>query len=404
MSCATLKGYRVRGCYSMQGERCARGKELFAPIDHIDNCFILVHSGRIVHIDAYNAKDVPAACTVHDLGDVCIAPAVINAHTHIQLSHMAKKTLWGQGFVPWLQSLIALLPEPLDPIAIDAAVMNMKDAGTGHFADYTHMGLAKVAKAAVHAQMSCTLFGEWFGFAEDFTASSQDNEYGMPARCDMSSFHENDQENIHVVPCGHALYSTKGKTLQSIKKFCNDKQQPFSMHLAESQEETDALLWGTGSLVDLYTDVVIPKNWQAPMMRPVAYAEYLGLLDAHTLAVHCVQCTKNELELLAQKGTYICLCPRSNKFLCVGLANHTQMIQSGVALCLGTDGLSSNEDVNVWNEALFLLEKDIFSREAVLRMLTINGAEALKLTNNTTYSGKLEKGTWAHWSILPHEW
>lgn len=200
-------------------------------------------------------------------------------------------------------------------------------------------------------------------------------------------------------PCGHALYSTHAEVLRDAWRYCRAHGTVFSLHLAESPEETQALTQGSGALAELYTPVVLPPQWRAPGMPPVALAEHLGLLGSDTLAVHAVQCDAREQRLLARSGTAICLCPRSNAHLAVGTAPVRGYMREGALLCLGTDGLSSNTDMQVFNEALWLRDRLDIPEAALIRMLTVNGAAALKRRG-----GRLVAGARARWAVLPADW
>lgn len=100
--------------------------------------------------------------------------------------------------------------------------------------------------------------------------------------------------------------------------------------------------------------MVLPEDWAGAHLRPVAYARRLDLLGPGTLAVHGVQLEPAEVTALAASGSALCLCPRSNEYLAVGTAPVAALLESGLLCCLGTDGLSSNTDLDVRQEAVFL--------------------------------------------------
>lgn len=72
-------------------------------------------------------------------------------------------------------------------------------------------------------------------------------------------------------------------------------------------------------------------------------------------------------------------------------------IEQNVRMCLGTDGLTSNTDMDVWQDALYLLQKGALPAQALLRLCTINGAEALGRAD----MGALLPGRSSHWAVLP---
>ena len=157
---------------------------------------------------------------------------------------------------------------------------------------------------------------------------------------------------------------------------------------------------GDGPLWELYAGTVLPHSWQAPHMRPVAWARSLGLLGPGTLAVHCVHVDAAEAALLAHSGTAVCLCPRSNANLAVGVAPVEMLAHAGVLLCLGTDGLSSCTDLDVRKEAVALRQRWGLPAEALIRMLTVNAVAALGLGDTL---GRLYPGSTAGIAVLPEE-
>lgn len=372
-----VRAVRARRLLCMAGEQAARGTAaLTKPLTLLDNGMMLLAEGRIVAVGNARTMRLPVGCPVEDLGDVTLIPAVVNAHCHLQLSHLAGKTQWGQGFVPWLRSLIPQVRQPIAPDVLAQAMQAMCACGTAHVGDYTGIGIAAVREAAFAAGIGITAFCEWFGFAAPFI----DDERPFPPVCRAYCAQAQPpraQEQWQAVPCGHALYSTDGAVLQAAHAYCAAHKAVFALHVAESPEEEQALAQGTGALVELYTPVVLPPQWRAPAQPPVPYAAALGLLSAHTLAIHGVHCNSADRAVLAASGASLCLCPRSNAALAVGQAPVREWMASSVLLCLGTDGLTSNTDLNVQREAVALLGQGI-EPAALLRMLTVNGAAALR--------------------------
>ncbi len=388
--------WRARRVISLAGEGPARGKELFRPLRSLDDAVIVACDGRVERVERYAAFRPDTGTEVRDLGAVTVIPGLVNAHTHLQLSHLAGQTTWGKGFVPWLRSLIPLLALPLRPEAIAAAVRRVVDAGTALVGDYTGQGVLTVGELARKAGLDCTLLCEWFGFGATAFIRQDDpwpTRYGALMRGAPESLRR------HMAPAGHALYSTHADILRAAHAWCVHHGRPFSLHLAEFPEETEALVSGRGALVDLYAGVVLPKDWKAPGLPPVPLADALGLLGPGTLAVHCVQCSGHDIHLLARSGAAVCLCPRSNAALAVGAPPAAALAEAGVLLCLGTDGLTSNTDLDVRQEAVALQEQGL-SPEALVRMLTVNGASALGRRD----LGTLEPGRPARWAVLPNTW
>ena len=399
MNLPYMVAIRARTIYPLTEESPARGWDaLAAPLRAVDNGVVLLRYGMVEAVERW-PMDIPSGTEIRDLGDVAVIPGLINAHCHIQLSWTAGRTRWGQGFTPWLRSLIALLREQdaqeERDAATDAACAALADCGTRHAADYAGQDLTSVDAAAARYGVGVTHLCEWFGAKPPFI----DQRRPWPPRCRRAATSIPGLDR-RCAPAGHALYSTDEDVLRDAHAFCKAMDRPFVLHLAESEEEMRLLELGDGPLRELYGGTVLPQSWQAPHMRPVEYARALGLLGAGTLAVHCVHVDAAEAALLAHGDTAVCLCPRSNANLAVGAAPVEMLAHAGVLLCLGTDGLSSNSDLDVRKEAVALRRRWGLPAEALIRMLTVNGVAALGLDDRL---GRLYPGSMAGIAVLPEE-
>jgi cytosine/adenosine deaminase-related metal-dependent hydrolase len=134
----------------------------------------------------------------------------------------------------------------------------------------------------------------------------------------------------------------------------------------------------------------------------VAYADRLGLLDQLTLAVHCVHVDTRDIRILKQRKVHVCLCPRSNAYISCGRPPAEELHAAGVPLCLATDGLSSNQDLNLWQEACYLADiwRGNLSLTELVSLITINPAHALGLAQTV---GSLQPGKLDRFSLVPEE-
>lgn len=400
--------YRAKYCLSMAGEGLVRGPELLRPLKVQHDMVLLTRGGVILELEPHSTFRAPVGVVRRDLGEVCLMPALVNAHCHLQLSSLHAQgqhpTLWGQGFVAWLRSLIPLLGIPLQHEDLAAAVDLMQACGIACVGDYTSHGLPAVAAALRARAMDAVHFCECFGFAlpagAEVSGADQESLSPWPPVVARLVREQPSLRAMTLAPAGHALYSTHPRLLQAALRHCQRQRLPFSLHLAESPEEDAALLHGSGPLVDLYAERVLPADWKAPGLRPVEAAGLWGLLGPDSLAVHGVHCTRQDARLLAGSGTALCLCPRSNQVLQVGTAPVPLLIEEAVPLCLGTDGLTSCPDLNLWHDAQLLHREQGIPLPALVRMLTTNGAQCLK----KYHFGSLEKGKSSAFTLLPPAW
>ncbi len=388
-----VRAVRARAIVPMTGEKASRGRELSAPLRIIDDGVLVMSKKRVVECGRKKDIVLPRGCQLNDLGDVCLIPGVINCHAHIDISHLAGKTLWGRGFSAWLTSLIPLGPRKtaFDRNVVDSArrdaIISCARNGTACVASICSpllSTLLDLEREANKQGLALLHFLEVFGTqSEIFSGCMRDMREHCPEALLGSA--------------GHALYSVEESTLLQARTMAAACGRRMSLHLAESAEEEEMLACGKGPLFEIFSKGVLPPSWKPPFLRPVALAHALGLLS-NLLAVHCVHVSKEEAALLASNDVAICLCPRSNDSLAVGEAPFDDFVRNGLLLCLGTDGLTSSPDLNVVNEASFLREKKDIPAEALVRMLTVNGAYALGLPDGFA---RLEPGSPAAFALVP---
>ncbi|SKA93215.1 Cytosine/adenosine deaminase [Paucidesulfovibrio gracilis DSM 16080] len=352
----------------------------------------IVHDGRfLVYAGPWSA--VPAALVgsgpVRRLDDAVLCPGVFNAHTHLEMCHLLGKTVTGQGFTAWMKSLVANPMYDMSDTEVAAHCRRIKQLGTAHVADISTKQAPRLAGILDDSGIFFAAFREMIFF----DAPNERTEY-IPA----GAFERG------VLSCaGHSPYSTHPGLLRGGKAACRTLGRPYSLHLAENEEESRILMGERIEFVELLERANIPmKDFRPPKTSPVRYALELGLLDEHTLAVHCVTVDQEDIRLLAETGTNVCLCPRSNAHIGEGRAPWEQLWRAGVNLCLGTDGLCSNADLNIWNELAWMLERyeDGLDPEHALALVTRNPARALGVDH---VLGSLTPGKAACWSVVPDE-
>lgn len=370
--------------FSAQAPRLVRARRLITMLpgqEVIEDGALLAASGRIQAVGHWARMKSHSSGSVEDLGEVTITPGLINAHVHLELSHLGPPPFKGRGFSAWVAWLIAQPLEKLTPKDLDQAVGQMTACGTAGLADITSRNPAMVAKALDQAGLDYVLQHEVFGFAPPAPLPD------IPLE--------------RLALAGHALYSTATESLRRAKAWDAAHGRTFSLHLAEHQGEVELLATGQGEFADLLRHRVLPRDWRPPELSPAAFADRLGLLDDRTLAVHAVHLSGQDMALLAQRRVTVCLCPRSNRLIGVGQAKAKALAEAGVPLCLGTDSLASVQDLDLWAELRALVN----SSQAVpglatnLAMLTRTPAKALGFTN----LGTLGPGAIARLAVLPKD-
>lgn len=330
----------------------------------IPNGWVAVEAGRITAVGSGRAPG-----PVSDI-DGAILPGLVNAHTHLELSWMRDQVAPASTMPEWVEGLMALRRavghEPVQPIL--EGIQEVRQAGTALVGDITNTLAAYEGLAA--SPMSGVIFREMLGFnVPDATALV------AAAHAQINALPANARLRASVVP--HAPYSVSPALLRAIADAAGSG--PLSIHLAESVEEVEFLRSGTGAWRELLARLgAWSDTWQAPGGSPVDYIASHGLLTARLLAVHCVQLSDRELRQLADAGATVVTCPRSNRWTGAGLPPIARFYASGVRVAVGTDSLSSVEDLNLFGELRLMRElaPDVPARE-ILASATKHGADAL---------------------------
>ncbi len=176
----------------------------------------------------------------------------------------------------------------------------------------------------------------------------------------------------------HSPYTCSKATLKAAKQAANDLGVLFQIHVAETKNEANMVQERGGKSI-------------------VQYLESIGILDEKTLIVHAVWIDDKDIEIIQKTKTSVVHCPESNMKLASGIAPVTKLIDKGVMVGLGTDGMASNNDHDLFGEMdmaaklhkVALMDPCAMDAKTCLKMATIHGANAIGLGKIT---GSIEKG------------
>lgn len=349
-----------------------------AGMEIIENGYIRIKSGKIESIGPMEGLRMEnASGEVEDMGGMLIMPGFVNTHTHVPMTLL-------RGYADdlplhrWLTEYIfpaearSMTPEHVR-IAARLAFVEMIKSGTTCFNDmyFFEDVIAEEAKAAgIRGVMNESLI--------DFpTVSFKSVEEGL-ARSERLIRNWEGDALIHPSVTVHAPYTCSKDTLQRAKRLADKESVLLQIHVAETRKEVEDIKARTG-------------------MPPAEYLYSIGLLDSNVIAAHCVWLNEKEVGLLAETGTSVGHCPKSNLKLASGIADTDAYMKAGITVGIGTDGAASNNALDMVEEMRFaaLLPKAVhYDPEAVnaataLRMATIDGAKAVGLGDIT---GSLEVG------------
>ncbi len=345
----------------------------------------------VVSIDGGRVVDVgESGGGATSLGRVAILPALVNAHTHLELSYLHRRVPPSTSFNEWVTTLMTLrraYPDAGPPPIVEAtrlAIAHARECGTGLVGDVSNTLIT--VPLLREAGMPAHVFYELIGF-----------NYGDPAgrvrearaSADAAGV---DGGGVRVSLAPHAPYSVSPALFKAIREDANAHPRAVTtVHLGESAAEVEFLRHGTGPTRRMLEQLgVWTSDWQIPGVSPAEYLTSLGFLDRHSLVVHGVQFAADDLALLKAAGASLVSCPRSNTYVGVGPPPLESFYAAAVPVAFGTDSLASVADLNMFGELAEArrIAPSIPARD-LLRSATLVGARVLDRDDEY---GSIEKG------------
>lgn len=360
---------------------------------------IAVAGGQVVAVGTSAELRAAYSAPVTDLPGCVIMPGLVNAHTHLELTHFsAWKMRKGLDYLPkqymdWIQQVVkikrALQPGDLEHSAREGMRLCLESGTTSVGDIVSDFSLAPLYR---DAPLTGRLFLEAIGHDPMYWRSQVER---------MEATLKGLQGGLLPGISPHAPHTVSPELFQALQALGEKLGVPKAVHLSETAEEASFMHDSTGPIAEILYPMA---HWEEYLPRArhatsTSFLDQLGVLDRSTLAVHAVHVTPADVSLLKERGTGVVLCPRSNDRLFVGSAPHKLFKKYGIPLALGTDSLASNDSLSLWDEMHFLQQAapDVFSAEELLVMATLGGARALQIDSAC---GSLEPGKRADFLVL----
>ncbi len=336
----------------------------------LKNHAVAVHHGRIVAVlPSGEARIRYRAEQRVTLDEHILIPGLVNLHAHAAMNLM-RGLADDLPLMTWLQEHIW----PTEAAHVSAQFV----------LDGTRLACAEMLKGGT------TCFNDMYFYPD--AAASAASEFGMRAMIGITALefptaYASDADDylnkglavrekwindplIGFCLAPHAPYSVADESFERIVTLAEQLGLPIHCHLHETRQEISDSMAQYGT-------------------RPLARLQRLGLAGPGLIGVHAVHMNDDDLQLLADTGINIAHCPTSNLKLGSGIAPVARMRQLGINVGLGTDGAASNNRIDMFGEMRLaaLLAKGSTEDAAalpaaeVLRMATLNGAQALGLAD-----------------------
>lgn len=327
------------------------------------NGYVGIENGKIEFVSSDKSKASEFAASHPDAKQIdatgkIVMPGLINTHTHVAMA-LLRGISDDVPLMEWLEQHIWPIEGKMGYREIyDGArlgILEMLMGGTTTFVDmypYEEAVADAAETAGIRALVSpCPM---------DFRMDHFENDW----RQVQKRFSGSSLVTMWMGP--HAIYTLSGKNLQRSISLSKELGVGSHVHLAETQNEQDNCIAQHG-------------------MSPTEYLEKEGLFTTKTLAAHCVVMSDHDIEILAKNGVSVAHNPQSNMKLASGIAPVKKMLDAGINVSIGTDGASSNNDLDMWEEMrtasllqkVSTLDPCAIPAYTALQMATVNGAKAI---------------------------
>jgi len=306
-----------------------------------------------------------------------LLPGLVNAHTHLELSALHGHVPGGAGFVAWVEHLIGArfeAPPEDDVAAIERAVDELEAYGTTGVGEVTN-SLGAVTALARKGFAGC-VFHEVFGVDR----ASVDRRIAELPRTIEERVGAWPSSDLEYAPAPHTLYTTHRSAVEQLLREARERGGRTTIHLAEHAAERRYVERGDGPVASWYASrlKLTPAAMECPCKPLFDFADELGALSPQVLCVHLTDALGDELSRVAERGSPVVFCPRSNLFIETRLPPLLAARAAGLVPALGTDSLASNASLDVLAEARALADRfPTVPAVELLAMATWAGARAL---------------------------
>ncbi|HEX2534643.1 MAG TPA: amidohydrolase family protein [Chitinophagaceae bacterium] len=304
-----------------------------------------------------------------------LVPGLINAHCHLELSHMKDLIPRGTGLVPFLQSVVRLRGQRAEEkeAAIRAAGQELYGAGVAGVADICNTADALQEKRGSPLR--------WHNLVEVLNFYDAGLQKSLAQYGAVQAQYRN--AGLTAVLTPHAPYTVSEKTFAAIN--AATAGQVITVHNQETAAEDLLFREGKGAFLDLFAAFADGRSPFAVSGQSSLRTWLRHFTEGQTvLLVHNTFISEEDLHFASEHAAryglklVYCLCPNANLYIEEQLPPAALWYRSGMEVVLGTDSYSSNGQLSIAAEIATLRQGfPEIPLEYWLRAATGNGATAL---------------------------
>lgn len=308
-----------------------------------------------------------------------LVPGFVNAHCHLELSHLFGHIAAHTGLPEFVRQIVAQRNAPEETIiaAMQQADNQMYDSGIVAVGDIANQAISKITKE--NSRQYYHTFVEVFGFNKPSAPIMADAMQVKKAFGGLKS---------SIVP--HAPYSVSEELFAEIKKQAGFNDI-LSIHNQETVAEAEFFEKGTGSFATMYERMQVPKSACHGAGENSLKYHLPKLPQNNLILVHNTFTDQEDIAFANSQHSFLywCLCPNANLYIENNLPDVDIFRKSGAKMVLGTDSLASNHQLSVLAEMKTLQQHKNIPFEELLLWATLNGAKALNIDQ---WCGSFQRG------------
>lgn len=311
-----------------------------------------------------------------------LIPGFVNAHCHIELSHMLGKTKKKKGLPNFLMEVMRMREE-------DSAVVlqKIKEADEAMYAN----GIQAVGdhvNTTVSAEIKKNSKILYHTFVEAIGVVKEEAQARIDKARDIEFYFDHKHSSITL----HAPYSCSKELFKTFRKMVS-QDNILSIHNQESEEENKLFRYKEGGFLKFYEQMGLDGSlFKAQARNSIqSYLPYTPTSN-RLILVHNTFTSLKDLDFIQRQGrdVYYCLCPKANLYIEGKLPKILNFIPNTDRMVIGTDSLASNDKLDILDELKVIAKAaDQLDFMQLLSWATINGARALGLED---YVGSIEVG------------
>jgi cytosine/adenosine deaminase-related metal-dependent hydrolase len=355
---------------------------------------ISIRGNRITAVSRWRDLAKVDDSDVTDLGRVVLLPGLINAHCHLDYTHMAGHFAPPKSFTEWLRQITGTkagwaLSDYAD--SWQAGAEMLLRSGTTTVADIEAVPqLLPKAWSATPLRVFSLL--EMIGF----TARNPARKVLAGALKKMARL-RHPRSRIGLSP--HAPYSTSPELYRLTARAAEKRHCVVCTHVSEALDEFSMFRERKGEMYDWFAHSGRDMS-DCGLGTPIEHLKRCGLLRKNLMVAHANCLGRNDARVLARNHVSVIHCPRSHHYFKHEQFLLRRLLKARVNVCLGTDSLASiytskrqPAELNMFDEMRALKQREHWlSARQILRMTTMNGARALGMQGEL---GQLSPGAFA---------